>query len=126
MGASGFCSPLDGVALPWLSGPAVRRKWSALHVAEAFGDLAALIDAYAAVADWRPGLSARVLWPLLADFLDEPIAELRTGTAETTELIWYAAHPNKVEEETRTIAELLTQGYAYLTHIATSQQAAAA
>ena len=78
------------MALPWLSGPAVRRWWSAPHVAEAFGDLVALIDAYGAVADWRPGLSARVLWPLLAEFLDEPVAELRAGTGETTEQVWFA------------------------------------
>ena len=126
MGPGGFCSPLDGVALPWLSGPAVRRKWSALHVAEAFGDLAALIDAYGAIADWRPGLSARVLWPLLAEFLDEPVAELRTGAGETTEQVWCAANPTAVDEETRAIAELLTQGFAYLTHLATQRPAAAA
>ena len=123
---SGFCSPLDGVALPWLSGTAVRRTWSALHVAEAFGDLAPLIDAYGAVADWRPGLSARVLWPLLAEFLDEPIADLTAGTGEETTRLWCAANPASVEEESHALAELLAQGYAYLTQLATQPQATAA
>ena len=126
MGKSGFCSPLEGVALPWLSGTAVRHAWSALRVAEAFGDLAPLIDSYGAVADWRPGLSARVLWPLLAAFLDEPVAELTTGSGEETERIWCASDPTAVEEESRALAELLAQGYAYLTHLATQPQAAPA
>ena len=118
MGPSGFCSPLEGVALPWLSGPAVRRTWSALHVAEAFGDLAPLVDAYGAVADWRPGLSARVLWPLLVEFLDQPVAELRTGSGETTELAWCAADPTAAEEEARAIAALLVGGFEYLSSLA--------
>ena len=126
MGPSGFCSPLDGLALPWLSGPAVRRKWSPLHIAEAFGDLALLIDAYGAVADWRPGLSARVLWPLLAEFLDEPVAEFATGSGEASERIWCAANPDASAEDSRALAELLAQGYAYLTQLAVQPRAAAA
>src|SRR5688500_19998911 len=76
MGKDGFSSPLEGLPLPWLSGIPARRKWSSLHVAEAFGDLAPLIDSYGARADWRPGLSARALWPLLAEYLDQPVTEL--------------------------------------------------
>ena len=122
MGPGGFCSPLDGGALPWLSGPAVRREWSALRVAEAFGDLAPLVDAYGSVADWRPGLSGRVLWPLLAKFLDEPVAEHTSGATEGTERIWCALDPAAVETEARALVELLTQGYVYLTQLAHRSQ----
>jgi hypothetical protein len=126
MGRDGFCSPLEGLPLPWLSGIAVRRKWSPLRVAEAFGDLAPLIDSYGAVADWRPGLSARVLWPLLADYLDTPIVELTAGSDEEREIVWCAADPYTVVEESRAIGSLLSQGFAYLTQLTLTSQAAPA
>ena len=126
MGRAGFCSPLEGLPLPWLAGVAVRRIWSALRVAEAFGDLAPLVDSYGTVADWRPGLSARVLWPFLADYLVTPIAELANGSGAEREIVWCAADPHSVIEEARAIASLLAQGYAFLTQLTLSSQAAPA
>ena len=126
MGKDGFWSPLDGVALPWLSGAAVRRKWSAVRVAEAFGDLAPLIDEYGAVADWRPGLSARVLWPLLAEYLDAGVAEMTSGSGEQSETVWYATDPEAAVDEARAIAALLSEGYAYLSQLAAGAPAAPA
>ncbi len=124
MGKDGFCSPLEGLPLPWLSGVAVRRKWSAPRVAEAFGDLAPLVDSYGAVADWRPGLSTRVLWPLLAEFLDQPIDEFTAGSGAEAERVWCAADPAAAIEESRALAALLAQGYAYLTQLARQSHAA--
>ena len=126
MGKDGFCSPLEGLALPWLSGELARRTWSSLHIAEAFGNLAPLIDSYGARADWRPGLSARVLWPLLAAYLDQPVAELTAGNGEERERLWCAADPQAVEEESRAIVSLLAEGFAYLTHLASQPRVAPA
>ena len=126
MGKNGFCSPLEGVALPWLSGAAVRRTWSAVRVAEAFGDLAPLMDEYGSVADWRPGLSARVLWPLLAEYLDAGVSEMTSGSGEESETVWCAADPEAAVDEARAIAALLGEGYAYLSQLASGAQAAPA
>jgi hypothetical protein len=114
MGPEGFSSPLDGLALPWLAGTHARRRWPSERVTEAFGDLAPLVDAYGEIADWRPGLSARVLWPLVAEALDGPIATLTSGEGEHAQTYWLAADPQRVTAESRAIASLLGQGYDYL------------
>ncbi len=125
-------SPLDGVALPWLTGDAVRHYWSASQIAASFGDLAPLMDAYAAVADWRPGLSARVLWPLLAEYLGlqvvtalvspDPLRESkskRKRTVSTTHpprenVRWYGRDAARVATSARAIAMMLDEGYQLL------------
>jgi hypothetical protein len=118
MGADGFCSPLDGVPLPWLAGSQARRRWPAERVAEAFGNLAPLVDAYGEMADWRPGMSARVLWPLVAEALDGPVTALTSGDGEIAETYWIATEPEQIAAESRAIAALLSQGYDYLSRAA--------
>ena len=118
MGNNGFLSPLDGLALPWLRGRAVGYRWPAHRIAEAFGDLAPLVDAYGAMADWRPGMSARVLWPLLAAFVDESVTAAAVGAGEDAETYWCTADPQRVGSEARATAALLAQGYAFLSGLA--------
>jgi hypothetical protein len=121
---STLVSPLDGLDLPWLSGDAARRRWPDEYVAEAFGELAPLIDEYGALADWRPGLSARVLWSLLAEFLTSPVAPVTaatTGTASPGDrptTFWCATDPDAARTEARVLVALLNQGYVYLESLA--------
>ena len=54
------------------------------------------------------------------------MAELSAGSGESAERVWCAADPAAATEEAVALAELLAQGFAYLTQLAEQPRLAAA
>jgi hypothetical protein len=114
---------LGGVVVPEVLWEGVRGRWSGSEVAEAFGELATVVDALAVeVAGKRSGIGAgsglaerrrevETLWRVLVAVMDTPIEGVVTEDGGEA---WCAADPLRATAEIRALAGLLVQGCEYL------------
>ena len=124
-GVDGTFEVVGGVALPGLMGAGAGRQWSEVEVAEAFGELAPVVDAYEIeVGRSRRGrmgtVRAEVLWRVLVAVMDASVEGLEDGNGT---VFWCAADPLRATAEARALVGLLRQGYEYLMERADARDA---